>query len=131
MNEKQIESAIEFLNGLNVENLDVMNYLDKQFLREIDMDNAYYAIRDKLQERNAFDVEIIYHGIAMEYLMKNDCSLRESLGIASDMGFDCNNLNSETLASLLATQECMSDFDELQSDIDDFFIELQNEETEE
>lgn len=131
MNEKQIESAIEFLNGLNVENLDVMNYLDEEFLREIDMDNAYYAIRDELQERNAFDVEIIYHGIAMEYLMKNDCSLQESLGIASDMGFDCNNLNSETLASLLATQECMSDFDELQSDIDDFFIELQNEETEE
>lgn len=131
MNEKQIESAIEFLNGLNVENLDVMNYLDEEFLREIDMDNAYYAIRDELQERNAFDVEIIYHGIAMEYLMENDCSLQESLGIASDMGFDCNNLNSETLASLLATQECMSDFDELQSDIDDFFIELQNEETEE
>lgn len=131
MNEKQIESAIEFLNGLNVENLDVMNYLDEEFLQKMDMDNAYDAIRDELQERNAFDVEIIYHGIAMEYLMKNDCSLQESLGIASDMGFDCNNLNSETLASLLATQECMSDFDELQSDIDDFFIELQNEETEE
>lgn len=131
MNEKQIESAIEFLNGLNVENLDVMNYLDEEFLQKMDMDNAYDAIRDELQERNAFDVEIIYHGIAMEYLMENDCSLQESLGIASDMGFDCNNLNSETLASLLATQECMSDFDELQSDIDDFFIELQNEETEE
>lgn len=131
MNEKQIESAIEFLNGLNVENLDVMNYLDEEFLQKMDMDNAYDAIRDELQERNAFEVEIIYYGIAMEYLMKNDCSLQESLGIASDMGFDCNNLNSETLASLLATQECMSDFDELQSDIDDFFIELQNEETEE
>ena len=131
MNEKQIESAIEFLNGLNVENLDVMNHLDEEFLQKMDMDNAYDAIRDELQERNAFEVEIIYYGIAMEYLMKNDCSLQESLGIASDMGFDCNNLNSETLASLLATQECMSDFDELQSDIDDFFIELQNEETEE
>lgn len=51
-----------------------------------------------------FDVEITYYINAMNYLRDNDPSLRISLGIATEIGYEISNLSSETLASLLATR---------------------------
>ena len=41
----------------------------------------------------------------MEYLKENDPSLSESLEIAAELGYDFKNLNSEILASLLASRK--------------------------
>ena len=50
-----------------------------------------------------------------------------SLSIASEYGYDCKDLNSEILASLLASQNAREEFSELQNKIEDFFEEIKNE----
>ena len=46
------------------------------------------------------ETEIIYYNRAMEYLSEHDWSLTESAKIASDLGFELKNINSEMLATL-------------------------------
>lgn len=108
--------------------------LNKNNCKEIDL--AYYAdedqesfedLRDAIESSGGFDIEIIYYGSAMEYLSNNDSSLKESLGLAADMGFDVKSLNSETLASLLATQNEREEFESLENEIEAFFEELNEE----
>ena len=83
-----------------------------------------------IQDNNGFDVEIIYFSNAIKYLQENDPSLRESLEIANEYGFSLDKINSETLASLLASQNAREEFNELQDKIDTFFAELNEEENE-
>lgn len=45
--------------------------------------------------------EVIYYGVAMNYLIENDISLNESLEEADAMGFTTDMLNSEILATIL------------------------------
>jgi hypothetical protein len=77
-------------------------------------------------------VEIIYYSTAIEYLQKNDPSLRESLGLAQEFGYEVKNLNSEILASLLASENTRIEFEELESEVSDLIAELlEQEESEE
>tara|TARA_Y100000031_G_scaffold41933_1_gene48267 strand:+ start:686 stop:961 length:276 start_codon:yes stop_codon:yes gene_type:complete len=46
------------------------------------------------------ETEIIYYNRAMEYLSEHDWSLTESAEIASDLGFELKNINSEMLATI-------------------------------
>lgn len=123
LNETQTQSIVDFLSGLKTE-VDIINYVQ---LDEIDIENAYESILEKLDENNGFDIEIIYYSNAIAYLKENDPSLRESLEIASEYGFELKNLNSEVLASLLASQNAREEFYELQSEIDEFFQDLCDE----
>lgn len=115
------ERIEDFLRGLNVENLDVLEYVD------VDEINSFDDVYEAIDDANGFDVEIIYYASAMKYLTENDTSLRESLEIASDMGFEVKNLSSEVLASLLASQRCREDFQLLYDEIKDFFDELESD----
>lgn len=132
LNENQIERVNEFLNGLNVKNIDIPYFVN---VENIDIENAFESIEEILSENNAFDVEIIYYSVAIDYLKENDPSLRESLNIAIDYGFELSGLSSEVLASLLASQNAREEWGELQSEIDEFFEdlceELQEDEDEE
>ena len=47
-----------------------------------------------------YEQEIIYYHNAIEYLSNNDSSFTNSLKLASELGFSCENLNSETLATV-------------------------------
>lgn len=67
-------------------------------------------IEEELQEYGFFDVEIIYYSKAMHYLMEHDNSLKESLNIAAELCYETQNLNSELLASLLASRNKKEDF---------------------
>jgi len=89
--------------------------------------NSFDELEEAISENQGFDREVIYYATAMEYLTEYDTSLQESLGIASDMGFECGNLNSETLASLLQSQNVRNDFYENQGEIDEFFEQLKDE----
>ena len=80
-----------------------------------DADDLYEAIQDC----NGFDVDIIYYSEAMDYLRRNDTSLTKSLEIAAEYGYETHDLNSELLASLLATEEKRTAFWENTAEINE------------
>ena len=116
-----------FLSELSTE-IDVLNYVD---IDNIDMSNPFDSICEMIEDNNGFDIEIIYYSNAIDFLAENDASLHESLEIASEYGYEVQNLNSEILASLLASKLAREEFQELESEINDFFEELEEEEEEE
>jgi hypothetical protein len=128
LTQEQKDSITKFLNDLDID-ITITDYVNAE---DIDIENAYESILEALQENGGFNVEIIYYARAMEYLKENDPSLQESLEIANEFGFSLDSLNSETLASLLASRNAEEQFFELQSEIDEFFQDLCDElETEE
>jgi len=120
----RIEKIEDFLNTLNVENVDIVYCVNAEEV------NSYDDIYEAIENNNGFDVEIVYYVSAINYLKENDPSLRESLGIANDFGFELKNLSSEVLASLLASETARNDFSELKEEIDQFFDELEEDEDE-
>ena len=83
---------------------DPFNYLQEDFVDDI---HEYTAdeIQEELQDNGYFNVEIIYYYKAMQYLLEHDTSLTESLEYAAELGYETQNLNSETLASLHASRD--------------------------
>ena len=90
------DNATEFLNVTMQEDLNSYNDSSELF--------------QDLQENGYFNEEIIYYYKAMDYLRENDCSLSESLEIATELGYTTENLNSELLASLHASRKKENDF---------------------
>lgn len=123
-NAQKIET---FLRSLKTD-VEIMDYVK---VEDIDYLDAYNSIYDMIADNNGFDIEIIYYSRAIEYLKINDNSLRESLKIAQEFGYELENLSSEILASLLASQNARDEFYELEKEINDFFNELEEEEEEE
>ena len=120
-------TAIEnFLSGLNTE-IDILNLIN---IEDINFSDPYNSIYEMIDDNNGFDIEVIYYSNAIDYLRENDPSLKESLGIASEYGFELDSLSSETLASLLKSQNERENFTELESEINDFFSGLELEEEE-
>ena len=116
-----------FLSELSTE-IDVLNYVD---IDNIGMSNPFDSICEMVEDNNGFDVEIIYYSNAIDFLAEHDPSLQESLEIASEYGFEVGSLNSEILASLLASKLAREEFCDLESEINDFFEDLEEEEEEE
>jgi hypothetical protein len=123
----QQTSIFEFLNSLTTE-VTISDFVN---IEDIDFNNVFFSIYETIDDNNGFDIEIIYYSNAIDYLKKNDPSLQESLSIASEYGYDLKNINSELLASLLASQNSREEFYELQSEIEDFFNELLQSNTDE
>jgi hypothetical protein len=122
---EQKETLInEFLQSINnIDNIDFNDSLNPQYIDWNDF-NSFSDILDSLDDQRALDVEVIYYASAIEYLRNEDPSLIESLEIASNLGFELKNLNSETLASLLASERLREDIYELESEFNDFLNEL-------
>lgn len=99
-----------------LEGLDCADYLEQW--EDV---NSYDELYDKLNDVNAFQVEIIYYATAMEYLKENDVSLRNAMEAAADLGYETKDLNSELLASVLASQNAFEDFYDLKSEIEAVF----------
>ena len=115
-----------FLNSLDVKieiNDNLINYVD---IEDIDLSDAFNSIYDMVNDKGGFDIEIIYYSNAIKYLQENDPSLRESLEIAAELGYEVKNLNSEVLASLLKSQNVRDEFLEFRDEINDFFQELED-----
>lgn len=113
-----------FLSELST-GIDVLNLVD---IDSIDHNNAYDSIYEMVDNNGGFDIEIIYYSNAIDYLAENDPSLIESIGVASDMGYSLSDINSEILASLLASQNAREEFSELEDEINNFFENLEEEE---
>ena len=119
------EKIYHFLADLETE-IDVNNFVDCEDVE------CYDDIYDQLEYNNGFDIEIIYYSEAMKYLSENDNSLTESLELATDMGYNVKNINSETLASILASSLSRDNFArDCKKDIDNFFADLEDAEIEE
>jgi len=98
-----------------------MDYIDTE---EIDLINAFDSIYGQIDNNGGFNIEIIYYSNAIQYLKENDNSLINSIGIALELGYTLENVNSELLASLLASQKVHEDFYNLETEIDTFFNNL-------
>lgn len=92
------------------------DYIQGDELDYEEINNAL-DLQEFLEDKGAFDIEIIYYVNAMEYLREHDISLNESFEIASEYGYSVENLNSETLASLHASQKVREDFWSIEEDI--------------
>jgi hypothetical protein len=114
--EKQIT---EFLKSIHIDNVDLLDYIN---IDEIDHDNPAESIFDMINDNGGFNVDIIYYSNAIEYLKRNDPSLRESINTAIEYGYTLENINSELLASLLASKNAMCDYWDYQNEINNFFI---------
>jgi len=114
----RLDKMKEFYNTLSID-IDLAYFADEDH-------TCYEDLESAIEDDNGFNVDIIYYSNAMKYLSENDASLSTSLSIAAEMGFATETLTSETLASLLASQNAREDFYHLQSDIEEFFNELED-----
>ena len=116
-----------FLNSLDAKieiNDNLINYVD---IEDIDFSDAFNSIYEMVYDNGGFDIEVIYYVNAIKYLQENDASLQESLEIAEEFGFELKNLNSEVLASLLASRNSQDSFHDVRDEIEEFFAELEEE----
>ena len=114
--EKQIKDLIKLFEDY-AEDIDIDYMLNGYEIGEdiVNSDDLLEIIEDN----NGFDIDIIYYSKAIKYLSENDASLSESIEIAVDMGYSLENLNSETLASLHASQKAREDFYDITDEIDE------------
>lgn len=122
LSKSEIERIINFFNSIELNHLNVNEYLNEEELQELDFSNPFEEIIQLLDNKNAFDIEIIYYSEAMKYLTLHDTSLTDSLQIANELGYAVENLNSELLASLLASQITRDAFGAYFDEIENFFI---------
>jgi len=127
MTNKTNAQITEFFNSLNaqLDHLQINDFIqsDDELEAVAYSSDPFLHISEVLSENNAFNVEIIYYHNAIKYLAEHDCSLETSVGLALEIGYDLKSINSELLASLLASQESREQFDALQSEIEAFFAE--------
>lgn len=124
---EETESKIkEFLDNLNTD-IEIGNYIE---IKDIDIENPFNSIFNELREKSAFirEGEVIYYSNAIQYLSENDASLNKSLELADQLEYLPEDLNSEILASLLKTEKITDGFNELKSEIEDFFNNLEIQE---
>tara|TARA_R100001463_G_scaffold7129_2_gene22691 strand:+ start:1272 stop:1694 length:423 start_codon:yes stop_codon:yes gene_type:complete len=122
--EKEIKNLYDYLKYLDYNyNLDfeICEYITEEEAKEIE---EAEQITDILEDTGAFEINIIYYHKAMKYLQENDSSLNESINIALEYGYTLENINSELLASLLASQEARNQYYKLETLINDFINNL-------
>lgn len=109
------QQEIQNLFDINNLEVDVLNLSFEQ--RDENTPFDYIELFDEIQSHNGFIVEIIYYYKAIKYLQEFDPSLNESLELANELGYDLDSINSELLASLLATKYNEEKFFELEEQI--------------
>lgn len=123
---KRAEKIKKFFDEeIDLDHIDIMNYID------VDNVSSFKDVFDQVEEKEGFNVEMIYYSRAMQYLTENDTSLQESLEIAYEYGYTADNIDSELLASLLASKECREEFMSYEDEITEFFEMINNQEDEE
>ena len=107
---KLFENGVNFLQ--DIKPLNLMQEVEEAFLNFEAYHNLYYDVKKELKFSmkdkflNCLNTEhFIYFIDAIDYLRKEDDSLRQSLAIAKKFGEDITNLCSTTLANLLYNQK--------------------------
>jgi len=115
-------TKLERLKEIQIDNLDITYYI-----QDIEDVNNFDDLYELLNDNRAFEVEIIYYSTAIKYLMEYDPSLHESMGLAAEYGMEIENINSELLASLLASQKVMEDFQSYKDEINEILLDEDND----
>jgi hypothetical protein len=124
LSEKQLAEIKSFFDSIQLDFLNVNDFVTESDWQAMDLANAYHEINDFLEYDNAFDIEVIYYTNAMDYLMIHDASLNYSLELANELGYKVEDINSELLASLLATRLTVEEFCKYEDEINNFFNNL-------
>ena len=97
MKNQEIKNAIE---KLEYDGIYIPEYIDLDYISE---NEDIQSIEDLIDEIAQYiqGAELIYFSTAMKFLAEEDASLTNSLELANDMGYSLENLNSETLATIL------------------------------
>ena len=121
--EKRVDLLVEFIDTLSVDGVDLPYHIDWD---NTDTVEDFDDLTEMLVDSGAFNIEVIYYGSAMEYLTKNDTSLTRSLGLAHEFCYTPDNINSELLASLIKSEDAREEWDEYESQADEFFGMLED-----
>ena len=113
--ENKTETKLNLLENLWIENLNIVDFIEHDFEYIRNANDLY----EELESNDAFNIDIIYYNRAMKYLSENDFSLSESIDIAVQHGYSLENINSELLASLHASQKARDDFWRCKDDINE------------
>ena len=113
--EKQIDDLIKLFEDY-AEDIDIDSILHYNDINDINDSDDLCEI---IQDSGGFEIDIIYYSRAIKYLSENDASLGESIELAVDMGYELENVNSELLASLHASQKVREDFHDITDEIDE------------
>jgi len=116
----ELNKIIDTINRrLNIYSLD---YLSENQIKDLlDFDSFI----DYLTKNDYMSIDIIYYSNAIDYLVKNDNSLKESIGIALEHGLSLEDINSELLASLLASRNLEDLLHEYQNEINEILGECE------
>ena len=95
------------------------NWDVEQFLDADDMGKTFLQLTELLDDKNGFDEEFMYYDSAMNYLKEEDPTLEEALEAADDYGLRPKDLNSCTLAGLLAMSRNKEEWNKKETEIDD------------
>ena len=115
--ENKTQTKLNLLENLYIENINIVDFIAYDTNIE-DIKNAD-DLYEELESNDAFNIDIIYYYKAMDYLAENDFSLSESIDIAVEHGYSLENINSELLASLHASQKARDDFWRCKDDINE------------
>ena len=115
--ENKTEIKLNLLENLYIENINIVDFIAYDTRIE-DIKNAD-DLYNELNNHHAFNIDIIYYYEAMEYLAENDNSLSESIDIAVEHGYSLENINSELLASIHASEKARNDFWKCKDDINE------------
>ena len=116
-NKTETEIKLNLLENLYIENINIVDFIAYDTRIE-DIKNAD-DLYNELNNHHAFNIDIIYYYEAMEYLAENDNSLSESIDIAVEHGYSLENINSELLASIHASEKARNDFWKCKDDINE------------
>lgn len=115
VNDQINSKLIDLFNENNID-IDVSYYLGHS--EEL---NNFEELSELLENEGALDIEIIYYQKAIDFLKENDPSLLDSIALAAEYGYTIDNLNSEFLASILASDTLRTQFFELENEINEIF----------
>ena len=115
MNEKQIELLkkiiVEEEMGCDFNDY-VCNWIDDEDLKSKEICELTEWFEELNDSGDITDKEIIYYSTAMKILSEDDPSLNLSTSIAAEQGIPTEDINSELLASLLASKECLEEYND-------------------
>ena len=98
------------------------NQFDIDLASAYDNEDTFNHFCDKVNDA-IMSEEIIYYSKAIEYLMREDDSLGDSLDIAKEYGYTIEQLNSELLATLLYQQRLTEQWYEIEEQVEEIFNE--------